>query len=114
MKEKLGGVIREIREQRGLTQGELSQATGLSTSQISNIERGEFAPSVDALERIARALRVKLPQIFQFDLLEGDRSKIERQLKVIALVNSLKPADLDLAIGILQLLSRRSKADRST
>jgi len=61
MKKKLGSAIREIREQRGLTQAELARSADLSTSQISNIERGEFAPSVEALEKIARGLKLRLP-----------------------------------------------------
>jgi transcriptional regulator with XRE-family HTH domain len=49
MKKNLGVAIRETRELRGMTQGELGQLAELSSSQISNIERGAFAPSFDAL-----------------------------------------------------------------
>jgi transcriptional regulator with XRE-family HTH domain len=111
MKKKLGIAIRELREHKGLTQGELGRLAELSTSQISNIERGEYAPSIDALEKIARALRVKLPELFGFDLLDGDRARLDQQLKFIALANSLKPADLELAVGIVRLIARRSKPE---
>jgi transcriptional regulator with XRE-family HTH domain len=73
MKKQLGSAIREIREQRGLIQSELARSADLSTSQISNIERGEFAPSIEALEKIARTLKVRLPALFQFDLLPAIR-----------------------------------------
>lgn len=59
-------------------------------------------------------LRRALPQIFQVDLVEGERCRIESQPQIIALTNALKPTDLDLAIGILQLLAPRARPDRST
>lgn len=90
-----------------MTQGELAKLADLSTSQISNFERGEFAPSLDALEKIATALRVKLPHLLQFELLDGDRSRIEQMLKLIA-------ADLEFAIGALRLLTKRSETRRRT
>jgi transcriptional regulator with XRE-family HTH domain len=113
MKKQLGSAIREIREERGLTQGELARSADLSTSQISNIERGEFAPSLEALEKIARALKLKLPALFQFDLIPSDHARLDQQLKLLALSNALSPADLSFAIEIIRLISKRSKAKQS-
>ena len=48
--------IRAYRDYRGLTLQELSNETNLSTSYISEIERGRKSGSVAALARIAAAL----------------------------------------------------------
>ena len=39
--------IREIREQRGIYQDELAEATGYCTKTIGRIERGESTPSAE-------------------------------------------------------------------
>lgn len=48
--------IQAFREYRGLTLQELSERTSLSTSHLSEIERGRKSGSVSALTRIAKAL----------------------------------------------------------
>lgn len=48
------------RNQKGLTQSELAQRTGIDQSDISKIERGVANPSVNTLKRIADALDAQL------------------------------------------------------
>jgi transcriptional regulator with XRE-family HTH domain len=48
--------LREIRLLRGMTQGELAQATGLYETQISRLEVSSHDPSVYTLVRLCRAL----------------------------------------------------------
>jgi transcriptional regulator with XRE-family HTH domain len=55
--------LREIREAQGLSQIEVSQATGLSQSSICRIERGEYNPSLSTLKEIARALNCSLGEL---------------------------------------------------
>lgn len=58
MNRTIGEVIREAREWRGLTQGELAAQMGVGRTQVVNIESGRFWPSVQSLEEAADALRV--------------------------------------------------------
>lgn len=60
----IGGSIRTLRKERGLTLKQLSRRTGLSVSLLSQIERAESSASVSSLHKIARALRVKLTALF--------------------------------------------------
>lgn len=53
---ELGRHIRLARNERGWTLKDLSEASGLSVSQLSSIERGSHLPSVESLVEIARAL----------------------------------------------------------
>jgi transcriptional regulator with XRE-family HTH domain len=54
--------------ERGLTQGDIGGATGVSRSHISKIESGKIAnPGLDTLEKIAKALKVSVSFLFHFD-----------------------------------------------
>ncbi len=49
-----------------MTQEALAEATDYSLDFISLVERGIKAPSVEGCERIAKALRVSLKDLFDF------------------------------------------------
>jgi len=66
--EKLGGNVRRLRLERGLSQEALADLARISQSQVSTLEIGEHEPGVLAVLRIARALHVE-PQ----ELLRGIR-----------------------------------------
>jgi transcriptional regulator with XRE-family HTH domain len=59
--------LKAIRIKRQLTQEELAQKTGLSTSFISSLERGIDAPSFKSLESIAQVLNVPVKELFNFE-----------------------------------------------
>jgi transcriptional regulator with XRE-family HTH domain len=54
----LGGRVRELRHERGLTLKALGRSAGLSHPFLSQLERGLARPSVSSVERIATALDV--------------------------------------------------------
>jgi transcriptional regulator with XRE-family HTH domain len=60
----LGGRVRSLRRQRGLTLKELGAAAGLSHPFLSQVERGLARPSVTSVERIAEALSVPVPHLW--------------------------------------------------
>ena len=60
---KIGQVIKEIRNNKGLTQILLAKAANCSRSYIAQIERGAISPSIDSLENIASALGVNTSYI---------------------------------------------------
>lgn len=61
---RIGGRIRELRKQRGLTQGNIEARTGLMRCHISMIENGQKLPTLETLERFAKALDVPLYWLF--------------------------------------------------
>jgi transcriptional regulator with XRE-family HTH domain len=64
----IGKRIRILRLERGLTQGDIEETTGISRSHISKIERGKISnPGLDTLEKIAKALKVSVSFLFHFD-----------------------------------------------
>ena len=60
---KLGTTLRRLREQRGLTQAELARRAKLHRIYVAQIEGQTKTPSLRALERIAKALKVKLTDL---------------------------------------------------
>lgn len=64
--QKIAEKIRNLRKDKNITQEELAFKAGLNRAYIGYIERGERKPSVDTLAKIAKALSIKLFQLFQF------------------------------------------------
>ena len=65
---KLGLKLRNIRNSKRITLQSLAGLTNLTTSFISQVERGIVSPSIDSLKRIARALGVNIGELFEEDL----------------------------------------------
>jgi len=63
----LGKRIRQLREERKLSQETIEKRTGLLRSYISRVENGYTAPSLETLERLAAVLEVPLHQLFHED-----------------------------------------------
>lgn len=82
--ELFGARIREIRKARGLSQDQLAEVIGIDQKHMSRIELGKSYPSLDRLMRIAEALQVPLPGLFEFMHLESPEAQtrsIEEMLK---------------------------------
>ncbi len=60
----IGERIREVREQKKLSQGDIEKRTGLLRCYISRVENGHTVPAVETLEKMARALELPLYQLF--------------------------------------------------
>jgi transcriptional regulator with XRE-family HTH domain len=64
--QKLGKKIRQLRTDLQLTQEKLGELTNLDRTYISGIERGKRNPSIAAIERLAKALKVKITELVDF------------------------------------------------
>jgi transcriptional regulator with XRE-family HTH domain len=60
----IGDKLRTLREQKNLSQGDIEKRTGLLRCYISRVENGHTVPSVDTLEKMARALEVPMYRLF--------------------------------------------------
>ena len=93
LKKQLGQNIKLIRKARKLTQEKLAEIVGIGTPNISYIESGKFAPSIDTLQKIALALNVEPYELYKFssqkssdDMLNEIISALEGNDKLINLV----------------------------
>jgi transcriptional regulator with XRE-family HTH domain len=64
----IGECLRELREEKHMSQGQIEKRTGLLRCYISRVENGHTVPSIETLEKMSRALEVPLYQLFY----EGD------------------------------------------
>jgi transcriptional regulator with XRE-family HTH domain len=60
----IGERLRQIREKKGLSQGDIEERTGLLRCYVSRVENGHTVPSLETMERFAGALDIQLHEIF--------------------------------------------------
>jgi transcriptional regulator with XRE-family HTH domain len=61
---RFGRSIRRIREEQQINQEEAAERCGLHRTYYSGIERGERNVSIVNIGKIAKGLRVSLPELF--------------------------------------------------
>jgi ribosome-binding protein aMBF1 (putative translation factor) len=60
---EVGAAIRKLREAKGITQEQLAGAVGMMRNNISRIEAAKHRPTLETLERIAKALKVSVADL---------------------------------------------------
>ena len=60
----IGDRLRELREQKKFSQGEVERRTGLLRCYTSRVENGHTVPAVETLAKYAQAFEVPLYQLF--------------------------------------------------
>ena len=70
-----GRIIRQLRQERGMSQEVLSGLAAVSRSHLAEIENGRDKANVDTLWRIAGALEIRLS-----DLIRRVEDEIERRI----------------------------------
>ena len=60
----IGDRLRELRDAKKLSQGDIERRTGLLRCYISRVENGHTVPAIETLEKMARALEIPLYQLF--------------------------------------------------
>jgi transcriptional regulator with XRE-family HTH domain len=108
----IGDRLRELRERKKMSQGDVEKRTGLLRCYLSRVENGHTVPAIETLEKLARALDIPLYQLFY----DGD--------KPLALPSVLKTkATKEIMWGssgkqatyfqhLIRYLSKASEADR--
>jgi transcriptional regulator with XRE-family HTH domain len=108
----IGERLRELREDKKVSQGDIEKRTGLLRCYVSRVENGHTVPAIETLEKLARALEIPLYQLFY----EGDEPpKLPNQLKRktsddIAWGSSGKPAMY--LHKLTKCLSKSAETDR--
>jgi transcriptional regulator with XRE-family HTH domain len=64
----IGERLRDLREQKKISQGEVEKRTGLLRCYNSRVENGHTVPCLEALEKMPRALEVPTYRLFTEDV----------------------------------------------
>src|SRR3981081_2926395 len=73
----IGNRLKELRESKKLSQGDIEKRTGLLRCYISRVENGHTVPAIETLEKMARALEVPMYRLFH----DGEAPASLRKLK---------------------------------
>jgi transcriptional regulator with XRE-family HTH domain len=60
----IGQRLKDLREEKGLSQGDIERETGLPRTYLSRVENGRTIPTIGTLEKWTRALKTPLYLIF--------------------------------------------------
>ena len=72
----IGSTIRAYRLQKGMSQGDIEKRTGLLRCYLSRVENGHTVPSLETLQKIARALDLQLSEFFAEDKVAKDMAAL--------------------------------------
>lgn len=100
----VGKRLQELRNNKHISVYRISQDTGISTSHINSIERGEKKPSVDTLCRLLEPLGITMSEFFNED---GDVSYLSADEKVV--IEYFRTMPKDSADAIIQLIRTLNK-----
>ena len=71
----LGGRVRSLREQAGLSAGALAERSGVNRQTITSIESGSHVPNLRTVERVAQGLGLTLGQLVGGAGLDGSEER---------------------------------------
>lgn len=106
-KKQLGGILRKLREEQGLTREWVSEHSDIGLRHLSAIELGEKNPSVDTLYRIIRSIRVSSDRVFYPELSEKS-TDIDRIARLTA---TCTPKQRRLVIAFIEMLLEQKDID---
>jgi transcriptional regulator with XRE-family HTH domain len=122
----IGQRLRELRESKNLSQGDIEQRTGLFRCYTSRVENGHTVPAIDTLEKYARALEIplyklfyegeeppkkpKLPSVEKAESLWGTSGKEWPELRRLAkALSRMDDRERRLLLGIAQRMAQRDR-----
>lgn len=104
----IGDKLKALRAQKNLSQGDIEKRSGLLRFYISRVENGHTVPSVDTLEKVARALEAPMYRLFT-DEEHVKKPNLPAEAIRSRATNSKQDRELR---AFTQLLSRMKEKDR--
>lgn len=101
---KLGNKIRILRKAVGLTQAALAEAADISINFMGCIERGERTPSIETIDKLAKALNISPKEFFEFPDAEDEAVVSETFL---AEIRKCKVEDIKILTPLVRRLAEK-------
>lgn len=93
LKALFGKKIKEQRKQHNYTQAKLAELVNVDDKHISCIESGKNFPSPDLIERIAKALKLEIKDLFEFNYLKPPE---DLKKEIYSMLENLNSSNLQL------------------
>jgi transcriptional regulator with XRE-family HTH domain len=119
----IGDRLKTLREAKDLSQGDIEQRTGLLRCYVSRVENGHTVPSVETLEKFARALELPLFHLMfdgdkppaaakvakkgTEDSFESSRSGVRLMNKLVPLLAKMEQQDRNLILFLAGRVSQK-------
>src|ERR1700746_3234908 len=117
----IGNRLKELRESKELSQGDIEKRTGLLRCYTSRVENGHTVPAVETLEKMARALEIPMYRLFHDGEVPAGLSKLKPPRddefgrrgkeadyfsKLRRLLSKMEPGDQKLLLQMAQKVGR--------
>ncbi len=117
----IGNRLKELRESKQLSQGDIEKRSGLLRCYISRVENGHTVPAVETLEKMARALEVPMYRLFHDGEVPASLSRLKPPKddefgsrgndavylsKLCRLLAKMEPGDQKLLLHMAQKVGR--------
>jgi transcriptional regulator with XRE-family HTH domain len=113
----IGEKLKQLRESKNLSQGDIEKRTGLKPAYTSRVENGHTVPSLETLEKYAGALDVPLYRLFYkgdeplkhlIRFPAGDRAiRIKEMLPLAKALSRLDDRDRILLLAMANQMARK-------
>jgi transcriptional regulator with XRE-family HTH domain len=108
----IGDRLRELREHKQLSQGDIERRTGLLRCYVSRVENGHTVPAIETLEKIARALEVPMYQLFYDGEEPPELPNLPQRKGAAEIAWGSKGKDARWLAKLRRLLGQASEGDR--
>jgi len=112
---EIGGRLRQLRKDRGLTQAELARQIGIQQSDLSRMEKGEYRVSLDNLFKILGVFELDLADFFGDDTKASDaiQQPLSRHdMKILHMLRELSPSGRAEVQEFLEFKLRKERQER--
>ena len=111
----IGTTIRGYRLQKGMSQGDIEKKTGLLRCYLSRVENGHTVPSLETLQKIARAMDLQLSEFFAEEVVGKDMGGLnlnEEEIRFLTQVqrysSHLSESDRRLLLAMVRKFAQTS------
>lgn len=107
----IGKVIKQIREEKGLTQQQLAELINMHRSNYSKVESGERDLSIDAINKIAKFFGMTIDQLVNFDGAMPQEITVEDKtlLEQVKLMQELEPEEKSMVFKMIDTFLTKKK-----
>jgi len=112
---EIGGRLRELRKDRGLTQAELARQIGIQQSDLSRMEKGEYRVSLDNLFKILGVFDLDLADFFGDDAKTSEAAQqplSRNDMSVLHMMRELSPGGRAEVQEFLEFKLRKERQER--
>jgi transcriptional regulator with XRE-family HTH domain len=109
----IGERLRALRDEKKLSQGDIEEKTGLLRNYISRVENGHTVPSVDTLEKMARALEIPMYKLFYESEEPPKLPNLLKRKSVEDILWGSSGKDANMLAKFCRLFGRMEEGDRN-